>query len=273
MRHYRWLIGCTVLGIVAGCAGAFLQPAKYTSRASLQVTQPQLPEQYVPGVPSLDARAFVQHHAQLLLSRARLTSAIQSLDLYPSERVSHPMEDIIESMKGDIHLLAPSDGTIEISFNYQDRYQAQQVVARMTSAMIDVSIREAATGAQGTHEFLSNQADRAASEWTKLNDQARSAARADERLIMDRDLARKQYLELKAKLAQADLAGALARYHLAPRLELLDPASLPVRSDVNRPLWIASGACLGLLVGLALQLSRGSRVLGFLRPAHVAGSL
>jgi uncharacterized protein involved in exopolysaccharide biosynthesis len=267
MRRYRWLLGCTVLGVAAGFAGAFLRQDRFTSRTTLQVVPAQLPERYVPGIPVLDAGKFVRRHAQLMVSRARLTNLIQSLDLYPSERSRQPMEDVIEIMRLDTRLLAPSDGNIEIAFTYQDRYKAQRVAATMASTMIDQSIREAAISFQGTHQFMTDQVDRAAASWTKLNDQLKASGKPDERLIMDRDLARTQYLDLKAKLAEADMVADLGRYHYGPSLELLEGASLPTRSDVNRALWVGGGTFIGLLLGLVLHFARHARVLGFPRPA------
>jgi uncharacterized protein involved in exopolysaccharide biosynthesis len=79
-------------------------------------------------------------------------------------------------------------------------------------------------------------------------------------LIRDRDLAKRDYEDLDKRLNSSAMSTALENRQQGERLEQLDPPSLPQRpTQPKRPLMIAIGAGLGLLVGLCLIALRESR--------------
>jgi len=72
-------------------------------------------------------------------------------------------------------------------------------------------------------------------------------------LIRDRDLAKKDYEELDRRLNSSAMSTALQNRQQGERLEQLDPPSLPqTPAQPKRPLMIAIGASVGLLLGLCL---------------------
>jgi uncharacterized protein involved in exopolysaccharide biosynthesis len=72
-------------------------------------------------------------------------------------------------------------------------------------------------------------------------------------LIRDRDLAKKDYEDLDRRLNSSAMSTALQNRQQGERLEQLDPPSLPqTPSQPKRPLMIAVGSSIGLLLGLCL---------------------
>jgi uncharacterized protein involved in exopolysaccharide biosynthesis len=79
-------------------------------------------------------------------------------------------------------------------------------------------------------------------------------------LIRDRDLAKRDYEDLDKRLNSSAMSTALENRQQGERLEQLDPPSLPqTPTQPKRPLMIAIGASLGLLLGLCLIALKESR--------------
>ncbi|MSV34421.1 MAG: hypothetical protein EXQ47_02320 [Bryobacterales bacterium] len=76
-------------------------------------------------------------------------------------------------------------------------------------------------------------------------------------LMRDRDLAKDKYIDLSGKLGKAEIAQEMEGRKQGETLELLDPASLPTTpTEPKRPLVIAAGAVLGLLLGVVIAGAR-----------------
>ncbi len=76
-------------------------------------------------------------------------------------------------------------------------------------------------------------------------------------LIRDRDLAKKDYEDLDRRLNSSAMSTALQNRQQGERLEQLDPPSLPqTPTEPKRPLIIAIGTGLGLIIGLCLAGAR-----------------
>lgn len=79
-------------------------------------------------------------------------------------------------------------------------------------------------------------------------------------LIRDQTLAKQTYTDLMQKQSQSSVAEELERRQQGETLELLDPASLPQSpTEPNRPIILAGGLGLGLIVGLALAGAREAK--------------
>jgi hypothetical protein len=76
-------------------------------------------------------------------------------------------------------------------------------------------------------------------------------------LLRERDLAKDKYVNLSAKLNQAQISQDLERLNQGDRLEPLDPPSVPQTPiEPKRPLVIGMGAGLGLLLGIVIAGAR-----------------
>jgi len=178
-RHKAWIIGPFFAAVVVSVVGAFLWPNTYVSSAVIKVQPQQVPEAYVQSNVNQMMSDRIASMAQNVLSRAILTSIIQSLDLYPRDRNRLPMEDVIDKMRHDISIGsvlsygAQSNSKVvpafQITFAYTDRYKAQKVVSEISTKFIDQSIRERAVGSQGTNQLLRDQWEQARKEMEGLD--------------------------------------------------------------------------------------------------------
>jgi len=79
-------------------------------------------------------------------------------------------------------------------------------------------------------------------------------------LIRDRDLAKKDYEDLDRRVNSSAMSTALENRQQGERLEQLDPPSLPqTPSEPNRPLIVAAGSAMGLMIGLFFAAVREAR--------------
>jgi len=76
-------------------------------------------------------------------------------------------------------------------------------------------------------------------------------------LLRQRDIASKKYVDLDARLSTAEISKNLEYRGQGERLDLLDAASLPQSpTEPKRPMVIAVGAGLGLLLGIVMAAAR-----------------
>jgi polysaccharide biosynthesis transport protein len=79
-------------------------------------------------------------------------------------------------------------------------------------------------------------------------------------LIRDHALAKAKYEDMNKRRSQSAVAEELEKRQQGETLELLDPASLPQSpTEPNRPMILAAGTVLGLIVGLALAGAREAK--------------
>ena len=76
-------------------------------------------------------------------------------------------------------------------------------------------------------------------------------------LLRERDIARQRYIDVDARLSTAEMSQDLESHGQGEKLELLDAASLPQNpTQPKRPFVIATGAGLGLLLGIVIAAAR-----------------
>ncbi len=76
-------------------------------------------------------------------------------------------------------------------------------------------------------------------------------------LVRERDMVRNQAEDLSRKMNLAKIADDLEKRQQGDTLEMLDPASLPQKpAEPNRGLIIATGAGIGLMLGIVLAIAR-----------------
>ncbi|MGH6782111.1 MAG: Wzz/FepE/Etk N-terminal domain-containing protein, partial [Sphingomonadaceae bacterium] len=136
----RWLLIIPLLACsLAGIAAAIFMPAKYRSSAVLLVESQELPRDLV-GSPLnnvIDQR--IAKVRQQILSRPDLIELIQNNNLYPDERRSDPLSEVIEKMRDATSIMPvtadiqrnSSSGTstiaFSLAFDYSDPIRAQLV--------------------------------------------------------------------------------------------------------------------------------------------------
>ena len=148
-RHMAWIIGPLFAGTVTGIVVAYLLPNTYVSKAVMQIVPAQISEKLVPTTINQQLTERIMQMEGNILSRTSLSNLIQApdLNLYPKERASKPLEDVIEAMKSkdlkiEIHqseqsLLSKHASSFSITFAYSNRFKAQNTVNKLITRFID----------------------------------------------------------------------------------------------------------------------------------------
>ena len=166
-----WIIVPIVLCTIVGLAAAVLLPARYRSSATLLVESPELPAQLVgqsQATSLIDQR--IAKIRQQVLSRPDLIELIENNNLYPEERASKPLSEVIEKMRkatnlspvsADIQTGPGGTNTIAFSltFDYPDPQKAQVVAQDFVERLVKLDATQTAQAATGTVEFLQDQAN------------------------------------------------------------------------------------------------------------------
>lgn len=166
----RWLVIVPlVIGAIAAVAAAFLIPASYRSEAVLLVESSQLATdgagQVAPD--AIDER--IAKVKQQVISRPDLIAIIQELQLYPGQRNSKSLSDIVEEMRENI-LIEPVSARIQqrsggqmqtiafsMSFDYPDPNVAQSVAQKLVDRTLEIDTTRTAEQASDAVRFLTEQ--------------------------------------------------------------------------------------------------------------------
>ncbi len=178
-RHKSWIIGPLFAGLVASVVGAFLWPNTYVSSATIKVVPQAVPENLIQSIVNQAMSDRITSMAQTVLSRAVLTTIIQSYELYPRDRNRLPMEDVVEKMRKDVQIggvltygttsTSKAVPAFQIQYAYTDRYKAQKVVSELSTKFINESLRERSQGTHGTRELLHDQWESSKKEMESLD--------------------------------------------------------------------------------------------------------
>jgi len=165
----RWFIVIPALiGIVGATAAAFLLPQKYESSAVMIVQSPSLPEDVIGGGPNDVMVRRLEAIRQQIINRPALLAMIESNQLYPNERQSQPLSEVIETMRDAITLTpesidlgAGANGektiSVRLSFSYEDPFKAQAVAQALMERVVEVNSTSNTEQAVQTVQFLTEQ--------------------------------------------------------------------------------------------------------------------
>src|SRR5262245_45330243 len=168
LRRRFWLLLVPLAVVSAGVAVyARMLPDVYRAEATLQVVAQRVPENYVRPTITSSLQDRLQSIKQLILSRTRLERLIEELSLYPEERKTGIMEDIVDRMRGQVGVVTVQGDVFKVSFVGSDPRTVMKVADRLGSMFIDESLRDRAVLAEVTGQFLSSQLEEAR---TKLVD-------------------------------------------------------------------------------------------------------
>ena len=143
-RHIGWIVGPAFLGLVASVSVAFMLPNEYSSRATMEIAPAQINPGIVQSTLANSLTERIQQMQQTIMSHTSLSAIINDprLDLYKEERKTQPLEDVLDLMRGAIHIdyiSLPGKGAsaFNIYFSYKDRYKAQQTVNDLMNKFVE----------------------------------------------------------------------------------------------------------------------------------------
>jgi polysaccharide chain length determinant protein (PEP-CTERM system associated) len=164
----RWLIAVPAVVISAITVTVVsVLPNKYRSDALLLIVPPRVQESYVKQTIKAPMDERVQALKEEILSRSRLEGVIKEFDLYPKERATMLMDDVIERMRTrDIHVSPPrsrrpdgDSGSFTVSFDYTDPHTAMLVTQKLASLFVLENIENRTGVVEQTDQFLQTQLD------------------------------------------------------------------------------------------------------------------
>src|SRR5688572_22865419 len=101
-RRKWFLIVPFVVIAMATAVGTSFLPNEYRSEARILIVPQQVPQNFVQSTVTTRLDARLQAISQQIQSRTRLERIIEELDLYPEQRRTMIMEDVVQLMRRDI---------------------------------------------------------------------------------------------------------------------------------------------------------------------------
>ena len=201
-RHWMWIAGPTLAGVVISVVVAFLWPDTFTSYAVLRITPSQVSDRIVPTNFNLHMQDRMATMLQDIESRSKLIDMIKKFNLYPSDQAKKTMEDIVEDMRHYIHFDAVEAGgasqqqrspgsAFRVSFQYSSgssaRFDAQKVVQEMVNSLMSENVIDRRQKSRITTEFLSEEVKTAKTDLDRIESELtafklRNAGRLPEEL-------------------------------------------------------------------------------------------
>lgn len=154
-------------GLLAALIVSSRIPNVYQAETLIQIVPQRVPDAYVKSTVTIRAEDRLGALSQQVQSRTQLERMIQELELYPSERATLPMQDVVERMRSSmsVQTVRPNRGepvdAFYLRFQYNDPVIAARVTERLGTLYVDYNARERGALAQGTNQFLETQLNEA----------------------------------------------------------------------------------------------------------------
>jgi polysaccharide chain length determinant protein (PEP-CTERM system associated) len=133
-------------------------PDLYRSETLILVVPQRVPENYVKATVTTRIEDRLQSISQQILSRTNLERIVQDFNLYPQERKTGIMEDIIDQMRTrDISVDIVKGDAFKVSYVGRDPRTVMKVADRLSSLFIEENLRDREVLAEGTDQFLEAQ--------------------------------------------------------------------------------------------------------------------
>lgn len=257
----KWLLVTPiVLCTMAASLVAYSRPVRYRSTTRIVVVPQRVPTELVRSSVSSRVEDRLTFISQQILSRARLERIVQEFNLYPAERRTGIMEDILQKMRTrDIRIGIQNGNTFEVSYQGDHPRTVQKVTERLASLFIEENVRDRTAQADNTTQFLDSrigtfaeQVDAFADRMTRDRLEQRSSPRS---VVIEYEELQNAYRALLAKRVQAQLSAQLEQRQISEQFRLLDPARVPEQPEgLDRLTVTLLGAGAGLVLGLVLML-------------------
>jgi protein tyrosine kinase modulator len=227
-----WAVGIAVSMLVL-----FSLPRIYTSDALILVESQKIPENFVVATVQTGLEARLDELKQQVLSRERLWSLIQELNLYPALRKTRTRAEVLEAMRHDITIglergwSANRPGAFRVSYRAFSPKVAAEVANRVGNFFITENLAEREQEANGTSQFLESQLEAA-----KTNLQEQEAKLREFKMTYNGELPEQEIGMLAANgQNKAELEGIQDSIGRAQQNKLILAGSLAMAEDsVNR---------------------------------------
>jgi polysaccharide chain length determinant protein (PEP-CTERM system associated) len=153
-------------------------PNVYKSEATILIVPPRVSSTYVKSTISEPLTLRLESLRQRFLGRTQLERIIQDFDLYPEERKTQFMEQVVRQMSKDVNFeitkvkssRRAQPNSFTIGFVSQDPRVAMRVAERLASLFVNANLEERALQAGTTNDFMQNELEQTKN---KLQEQER----------------------------------------------------------------------------------------------------
>jgi polysaccharide chain length determinant protein (PEP-CTERM system associated) len=158
----RWLILVPfALGLAATPFLARFAVEKYRSETLIMVVPQRVPDSYVKATVTAKIEDRLPSISEQILSRSRLEKIITDMDLYKGQRGSQVMEDVVQTMRGDVSVTlvgaSENSDSFRVSYVSDNPETARKVTERLASLYIEQNLRDRENQAESTSQFISTQ--------------------------------------------------------------------------------------------------------------------
>jgi len=167
LKKYWWVLPLTVIGGTALALGATLVlPKRFTSQTIVLVDQPTVSPDLVKPVITEQTNQRLGSMQEKVLSRSQLQPIIEKFGLYPSERGTLHIEELVARLRSAIEVtpLEPMEGSANRQFPgfhvnviFDDPQTAQRICSEITTMFLQESAKYRETQGTMTTEFLDQQ--------------------------------------------------------------------------------------------------------------------
>jgi polysaccharide chain length determinant protein (PEP-CTERM system associated) len=156
-RH-RWII---LLPFVVATVGTVLYsnalPDLFRSETLILVVPQRIPESFVRSTVTARIEDRLRSISEQIRSRTRLEQLIIEFNLYPQQRATRPMEEVVEIMDRQIKVETVRGDSFRIAFEAEDAMIPVKVTTRLAQMFIEENQRDRTTTAEDTNSFLESQ--------------------------------------------------------------------------------------------------------------------
>lgn len=162
-KHKLAIIGLWLLGSAAIGTYVFSMRPVYSADAMILVESQKIPENFVASTVQTVLEARMDMLKQQVLSKDRLWSLIEQLNLYPELRHKLTREEVIGTMRRDVSITlergwsANRPGAFRINYQAYSPRVAAEVTNQIGRFFINENLRQREAEAADTSEFLDNQ--------------------------------------------------------------------------------------------------------------------
>ena len=157
-RRFWWLL-VPMAAVAAGAAVyARVQPNLYRSQTRILVAKQRVPESYVRSTVTTRIEDRLNAISQQVLGRTNLQALIEEFNLYPDERRTGIMDEVVAMMRQrDIRVTPERGEAFVVAYIGSDPRTVMRVTDRLGTLFINESLRDRQIQADGTNDFLEQQ--------------------------------------------------------------------------------------------------------------------
>jgi len=168
LRRRIWLVAIPpVVALFAALVYSSTLPDVYFSEMLIAVDPQRVPDAIVRSTVTLGTDRRLEALKVKVLSRTALEQLMTELDLYPEERKTMALEDVVSKLRANVDMVLqiprprwgedPQPTAFRVQFTYQEPQKATQVVQRVGTYFVEQNILDRGALAGATNKFLETQ--------------------------------------------------------------------------------------------------------------------